>query len=177
MNIKYNEIIIGDISKIFDDEKVIELKEKALNERNFINNKIKNNFIKYFNICKGAHERVYTYSTYSDLTEKERAFIYANIVFPNNNKFIEMLLNTLSYDHLVAYIDSLNNLKILNKVKQESEAKQKLIKYCNKITNILLKKVEIYFGYTSIEPVITKINEILTYNKELLITNNNPKTR
>lgn len=175
MTIKYNEIIAGDISKIFDEKKVIELKEKAAKERQFINKKIKGTFPKYFGICAGAHERVYTYSTYSDMTEKEKAFIYANIVFPDNVKFVRMLNNTISYEYLTMYINSLKTLKMAEKFHQEDEKKQKLLNYCNKISSLLYKKVEMYLGKSCIEPIITKTSEILAYNKDLLINDENTK--
>ena len=160
--INFNQIIIGDINKMFTEEQIQTMKKIAAKERLYITARYANN--KDILLHQRAKEKIYRSNQYSD---SEKNFIYANILFPDNKKFANMMFNqneNMNYNQksYQSFIKIIRYLKIkINSKKQIDQEDLRMYKYCIILITKLANYSKRITGVTEFEPIITKINEVL----------------
>lgn len=176
--INFNQIIIGDINKIFTEEQIQTLKNIAAKERQYIIKRYANN--KDISIQQRAKERVYRSNQYSD---SEKNFIYANILFPDNKKFANMMFNqdeNMNYNlkSYQSFIKIIRYLKIkINSKKQIDQEDLRIYKSCIILITKLANYTRRITGVAEFEPIITKINEVLCDDNLMFELNETNQTK
>lgn len=169
--IDFNKVIVGNLSNMFSEERFIELKELAKKERAGIDKSRR--YGKYTSMHTMPQDRAYSKKNYTD---QEKNFIYANIIFQDNEKFLKLLNKSIipsglcecDYKSLSSLINMLKYLKLKSKAKKEYDAHDlKIYKYCLLSVSIFTTTISINIGDTNPEPIITKIAEIISTDKEL----------
>ena len=176
MNIDYNKIITNNYNLYITEKNLNELKEIALKEKSIIKSKYHVDTIKEI-LAQKANETAYINHRYNDLNMYEKAIIASNIVF-NNDKFINVLnKGNFSYETLTIFMKLLNYIKYTI---ENGNINEKDNKYINTV-NIFSKKLSNHFykytGVNDINIIINKLNEIISFNPELLNDNIKSNTR
>lgn len=177
MEINYSKIIPTHLNSFMTKEeleriKVLAEKEKALMQRKQYN---ASEFTKYF-APKRAEEIAFS-TKYDGFSKTERSVIAANIAL-TDEKFQEILkganemLTEFEYlNHYLKLIYHFKNKKNTTISKEEMPA----LNYVNNFTIALMKRFTNYIGAISPEIIINKINEVLSFNPELLSKKKNTK--
>lgn len=167
--INFNKIIVGDIFKMFTEEEIKKLKNTAVNLKGIYSESVnRNNFLTLNQVAK---EKVYRLK---EFTEQEKNFIYANILFPSNEAFFETIIkknpnSKYNYNSLHSFMEMIKYLKMKTRLKKEfTEEDLKIYKYCILyISELVNNCINIVIGPTDIEPIVTKIDELITTSQNL----------
>lgn len=172
MFIDYSKITTEDLRLYIDATKLAELKEVAKSERTYLDNRYNKDILRTI-LAKKAEETVYINARHQTRNNIEKAIIASEIVF-DSNKFAETLKNgDFDIDTLQTYIKLLNYLKA--KVANDDEIDANDEKYLVIADNFAKKLVRHFIKYNGVSSqniIINKINEVLSFEPELLIENN-----
>ena len=174
MNINFNRIITTDLTSIITEDRLKEIKAEAILERNYIKRFGLTPEVKEF-FSNKAEEIAFINKKNEDKTKAEKALLAANIVF-DDEKLAEILnKGNFTVGRLRSYLKLLTYLK--SKENNYSKADKLYLDSVKLFTSLLSRHVAIYVGRINPNVLINKINEILSFNSELLITETNKKAR
>ena len=174
-NIEYDKIVTEDLKPLIDKITLTTLKEIAKLEKynlesttiNYTQNIYRQVESKPFINAK-AYNRIYYSSKYQNISIEQKAIISANIIF-NDNKFISYLCDSpFSSESIKEYLKIIKSCKKILSTRQPTEKEEKYITAVEKFTD----KLSIYFaqcvGKVNSTIIINKLNEINSFNPELL---------
>lgn len=173
IKIDFNKIIVGDISKLFTEEEIKKLKEIAAKERTELLKQVKQKNL--YSLSRITKQTIYQKEEYTD---PEKNFIYANILFPDSQKFLSVINSNnieteYDYSSLNVLIDMLKYLKIKTRAKIPFTANdQKVYNYCITSITRMIPAIENKIGHADFEPIITKIAELISSDRHLFEQNN-----
>lgn len=177
ININYSKIIAENLTTQITPERLEELKNKGKIERSNIKRRYDTNTLKIL-FAKRAEEIVYLKQEYQKYYDIEKGIILASIVFDNDEKFVHMLsMGNFDKETLEIFLHLLAFLK--NKAANDGldESDERYINSVNKYAKRLVNQTARYIGLVQPEIIINKINQILSFNPELLESKENKKTR
>lgn len=172
MIIDYSKIVTDNFKLLVSDERKNEIKNEALVEKGNI---MKNNAARQSKpvFYKKAIEAAYVAYRHKEKKSAEKALLAANIAF-DEDKFAEILLkggfnknNLETFMKLLGFLKS----KIANDTIESID--EKYIKTAEKYASLIKRHFVYYVGTCDINLIINKINDILSYNSELLEENKN----
>lgn len=175
MYIDYNKVAGNNYNLYLTDEKLQELKELSDKERNFLINRycyMVNNRIGFTNITsllvQKAHEIAYVNSKNRNLTDIEKSLVACNVVF-DNEKFATILKKgNFELACLDAYIKLVFFMKRKVDDDKITEDDQRYLNTVDAYTKKLVNHFNKYVGSVDKHIIINKLNEILSFNRELL---------
>ena len=168
--IDYNKVIPGSLNTFLTRDELCKIKELADKEREVMASKLyrADSFTKFF-APKRAEEIAYS-SKYSDFSSIEKAILAANIALPD-----EKVENALADNELFGFEYLKHFLKIIDyfryvkphdgEVPTEEVAAKKFMTNYNRA---LVNRFTMYFGSINPSLIINKINEIVSFNPQLL---------
>ena len=170
-----------DINKIFivdfkTMQNLNELKEIAKNERTYLNNRY---HIEYLKNCldRKAIEVAFKTAKYQNYNDNEKMIIASNIVF-DNQKFASILNNgNFDIKSLQAFLKLVNYFVNNCNGNNLSEDDKKYLEIANKFERKLINYFKRQVGVTYFTIIINKLNELLTFEPELLTKKVNKHTR
>ena len=167
MKIDYYKIITTDFKEILDDDRYEELKEKGILERNlYLKSTVAQKSKRY--LSNRANEIANNKSEYKNLTPAERAIVTVNIAY-DDKKFCEALAaDGYTAEELERFIKWLGYIKIKRSSRKYTNVDALYEKEINMRAFMLLEHFQKYFGASDINIIINKINEILSYQRDLL---------
>ena len=167
MNIDYNKIITNNFNLNITEEELNTLKEIAIKEKNIIKAKYHTDTIKEI-LAQKANETAYVNHRYNHLNMAEKAIIASNMVF-DDEKFVNILnKGNFSYETLEVFIKLLNYVKYKIKSNNLNEKDNKYLNTVNIFAKKLLNHFIKYTGINDINIIINKLNEVISFNPELL---------
>ncbi len=178
--INYDKVIPDFLNNITSGDDVSVMRMLGVKERNILLRKFEYD-LSFSNayVKQRADEIAYNSSRYRDLNSIQKAVIASNIAF-DRDKVIEVLqsfneeLFTLPY--LQQYIRFITyfrtNKKPLNEL---SEAEKAVYTYVTKYTRILVNRFASQFGNVEPHLIINMLNEIVSFDSELLNTKKSSK--
>ena len=176
MYIDYNKIITKDFNLLITEERLNQLKQIAKKERAYLNSIVHHDSSRYI-LSSKAKEIAYINARHQAKNDIEKALIASNIVF-DDAKFAKML-NDGHFDRnsLETFIKLLNYLKVrvINNNIADSERKYLIIadNFAKKLVNHFSK----YIGHCEIDIIINKVNELLSFNSELIQSKKDKHTK
>ena len=170
-----NRIITTDLKQYISIERLNELREIAKKEKTYLNNRYGITSLKDI-LDRKAIEITYKYSRYQDLNNIEKAIIANNIVF-DSEKFAN-ILNNGNFDKksLQAFL-KLVNYFINNSGNNLTETDKRYLEITDKFKKKLINHFKKQVGVTDISIIINKLNEVLSFEPELLEDKVNKHTR
>ena len=177
MNINYDIIIAKNFNTLITEEEYEKAIENGIFERDYMLRRIKDSVYASEYLIDRAYAAPYVNAKYQNMSLAEKAIMAGTIAF-DNKKFASVLLKgNFNYESLVTFLKLVDYLKF-KKNNQVMDEKNK--KYENSV-NLYARKLEnhfrYHFGRTNINIIINKINEIISYEPELLLDNNKNKMR
>lgn len=181
--LNFNKLNLEKLNEMFTEEHLEELRMVANKERQIEERKkhqqvynatgIKGYCRDY--ICQEKFsETVYTRSAYMRYNDYEKAFLASNMVFPNSEKFVDLLYNSctaqkykINYSVIESYIFCLKWLKKYQG-NEKNRNYQKISKYTEYYSKVLVNIFTTQIGNIHLETIINKINEILSLEPTLL---------
>ncbi len=167
MYIDYSKIITDNFRLFISDEKLGFLKAEAKKESMMIKGRYSNVVLKEI-LSQKADEIVYIYSRNQSKNSIEKALLANNIVFDDENFASILSKGNFDAESLEVFIRLLSYLKtkIAKDDITENDKKyfDKADQYAKKLVNHFTK----YIGKTNPNIIINKINELRSYNPELL---------
>ena len=167
MYINYSKIITHDFKIYVTEKEFNELKEMAKKEKECLKRKYNADSLRSM-LSSKATETAYKTSKYHKKNDFEKAILASNIVF-DNEEFASILeKGNFKADTLKSYLKLLNYLKYKMSIDGLDEKDKK---YAEKADNFA-KKLVAQFAYwkTTIDHtiIINKINEVLSFEPELI---------
>ena len=176
MYIDYSKIVLTDMKQVITDENLEELKEIAKNEKGYIKRRYGVVYLKD-NLDTKATEIAFTSARYKDKSKLEKTIIANNIVF-DNQKFANLLRNgNFDAKTLKAFLRILSYLKSKLNAGSLSEKDKDYAAKAEYFTRRLVKYFKLQIGITDSGIIINKINELLSFEPELLDELTNKHTR
>ena len=175
MNINYNRIVTTNLTDLITAERLAEIKTEAKAERSFIKRHGVTAYVKE-HLSNKAEEIAYIRKGNHEKTAVEKALLAANIVF-DDESFAEILTKgNFTYNSLNTYLKLLTYFK--NKKDNSLNEKEVLYQKSIKLFTLSLSKhISKYIGATNPNTIINKINEVISFKPELLINDENTKTK
>ena len=165
MKINYCNVYVEDYHKLLSEEELNSLVLLALNQRKFLDYKYKHlmGSTKFSMLIGKAFEFTNINRENNSRPDYEKNIIANNIVFSNSQ--CAKLLNIGKFDlkSLQAYIALIRIVK-----NNKENANQKYVDAVNAFTIKLMNHFRKYVGSAKPEIIINKINELLTYEPELI---------
>ena len=180
MKIDYSIIVTKDFKGLISQEEIENLRKNAKIDKNTLINKNTNRdgVRNYKRIANRAYEIIYFGSKYQTKNSIEKAIIYSYMAYDNNKRFAEILVKSGfdrdTLENLINLLEYIKNKKAtvgLDEIDLEHENK------CLNLIKKIFEKINYYIGELRPELIIIKINEILSYQPELLETNKDKKTK
>lgn len=169
--LRFNRIVVEDLNSIFSQDQIKELMTVAARKRQYFVNAYKfntNKTSKDYTIGKIVLETVYRKSEFMKYNDYEKAFLVANMIFPNNKKFIEALYhNNIDASVIKLYLDCVKWLKGHSEDTMNPNY-PKILKFVEHYRIIMSKIFTIQMGGTDPEVIINKLNQIVSLEPELL---------
>ncbi len=170
-----NRIVTVDLKQYISNNKLNELVKIANDERTYLNNRYRAEYLKDC-LDRRAIEIIFKGTKYQDRSNIEKIIIANNIVF-SNQKFAD-ILNTGNFDinSLRAFLKLVN---YFNNVSSDdlSDDDERYLEILNKFERKLINHFKRQIGVTDLTIIINKLNELLSFEPELLEQNNNKHTR
>ena len=175
MNINFEHIITSNLIDLITEERLAEIKAEAKIERNYLKRHGITDYIKE-HLSNKAEEIAYIKKANKDKTAVEKALLAANIVYED-----ESFAEILAKGNFTAQKLS-NYLKLLHyfKYKKDNTMNEKELLYQKSLklfTLALTRHFSKYIGNVTANTIINKINELLSFKPNLLINEENKKTR
>ena len=165
MKINYSNVYVGNYRELLSDEELNNLILLASKQRKFLDYKYRQMIdgTKYSMLIKKAFEFTNINRENNSRPDYEKNIIANNIVFSNSQ--CAKLLNIGKFDlkSLQAYIALIRIVK-----NNKENANQKYVDAVNAFTIKLMNHFRKYVGSAKPEIIINKINELLTYEPELI---------
>lgn len=167
-DIDFSKILPEHLNSIMTGEELNKIKELAEKERNLMARKQYNSpaYVRYF-AAKRAEEIAFS-TKYNDFSTNQRAVLAANIAL-TDEKIGEVLAGKelFGFEYLNHYIKLVNYFS--NK-KSEEFSQEEVVskKFVDNYTKALVNRFTMYVGAISPALIINKINEILSFNPEVL---------
>ena len=175
MNINFERIITSNLTDLITAEKLAEIKNEARNERKYLKRHGITDYVKE-HLTNKAEEIAYIKIANKEKTPVEKALLAANIVF-EDEYFAQILAKgNFTYKKLSNYLKLLHYFKY----KKDSTMTEKEL-LCQKavklLTLTLTRHFSKYIGNVNANVIINKINELISFKSNLLINEENSKTR
>ena len=168
--IDYNKIIPGSLNAFITKEELDKIKELAIKERETMTRKLyrADSFTKFF-APKKAEELAYG-SKYSNFNSVEKAILAANIALPDEKVERALADNELfGFEYLKHYLKIVDYFRYARphdgEIPTEEVAAKKFMTNYNRA---LVNRFTMYFGSINPSLIINKINEIVSFNPQLL---------
>ena len=171
-----NTIVTVDLKQYISNDKLSELVKIANDERTYLNNRYR---VEYLKDCldRRAIEIIFKGTKYQDRSNIEKIIIANNIVF-SNQKYAD-ILNTGNFDikSLKAFLKLVNYF--INNVSDDdlSDDDKRYLEIVKKFERKLINHFKKQVGVTDSAIIINKLNELLSFEPELLEENKNKHTR
>jgi len=176
MFIDYSKIITEDLRLYVNATQLAELKDVASKERTYLNNRYHKDTLRTI-LARKAEETVYVNARHQTRNNIEKAIIASEIVF-DSQKFAEILLNCeFDINTLQTYIKLLNYLKAKVANDDIDQNDEKYLVIADNFAKRLVKHFIKFNGVSSQNIIINKINEILSFEPELLDTEGKKNSR
>lgn len=176
MYIDYSRIVVEDFTKYIDAEKLAELKEIARKEKTYLTNRYNPNTLRGI-VDRKAWEIVTINARHQLRNDLEKSIIANNIVF-DNQKFAS-ILNSGSFD-----LESLETfVKIVRYIKTRlangdfDDKDQKYVRIADSFALKLANHFKKYIGISDQNLIINKINEVISYEPELIVSKKSDHSR
>ena len=176
MNIEFNKLITNDFKIYVSSERLAELQDAANMEKRYLVNKYSSGVIKSF-LDKKALEIANTSARYNSLNAYEKVILSNNIVF-DNKKFANVLTSgNFDIESLQTFLNLINYLKAKVSNNALSESDSKYLTVATNFTKKLVNHFKKYLGVTDHTVIINKINEVISFEPELLMKKAPKNTR
>lgn len=176
MFIDYSKIVTEDLRLYVNATQLAELKDVASKERTYLNNRYHKDTLRTI-LARKAEETVYVNARHQTRNNIEKAIIASEIVF-DSQKFAETLLNCeFDINTLQTYIKLLNYLKAKVANDDIDQNDEKYLVIADNFAKRLVKHFIKFNGVSSQNIIINKINEILSFEPELLDTEGKKNSR
>jgi hypothetical protein len=174
MYIDYTRIITEDFKSFITDSELAELKEVARKEKAILTARYNPDTLRRI-LERRANEIVTINAKYQAYNDYEKAIVANNIVL--DNKKFASVLNSGNFDaeSLDSFIKMLRYIKNRLANGDYSEKDQKYMKIADNFAKKLVAHFAKYLGINNQNLLINKINEILSYEPELINKKNDSK--
>lgn len=176
MYIDYSKIITEDFKLYLSEEQVEELKKIAKKEKTYLTNRYNANTLRSM-LDQKACEIVYINIRHQLRNNLEKAIIANNIVF-DNERFASILNSgKFDYESLKTFMKILNYLKSKIANGDLTEKDQKYVRIADSFAMKLVNHFKKYNGVSDQSIIINKINEVISYEPELISIISSKHTR
>lgn len=170
------KIIAVNLTKYISNKRLNELRNIAQAERTYLNNRYGIACLKEC-LERKATEIAYHYARYQDKNNIEKAIIASNIVF--DSKKFATILNNGNFDikSLQAFLKLIDYFINNDYDNDLSGTDERYLEIVNKFEKRLINHFKKQVGVSNPSIIINKLNEVLSFEPELLEQNNNKHSR